>query len=238
MDHSKIIDKIKKLLALATSPEAHEAAAALARARELMSEYQVTERDLVEAAIAESKVFATNTHKVPQYLFNLAQVVARLFECRTYQEIDFEWLRFKARPRSSFVFVGFSPHQEVARYCFEVLHTKLKEARQAYRPASRKRHTLARKRDEYCGAWVMAVGNKIAHLIPPPVAHEGTGLLPLDALDVYLSENGLTPANTRKSKTRRKATEHQIKGYMDGNAVEVHKPIHDRNASGALKSGH
>lgn len=42
-------DKIRKLLALAQSPEEAEAKAALLRARELMAQHKLTEADLEEA---------------------------------------------------------------------------------------------------------------------------------------------------------------------------------------------
>ena len=49
-------DKIRKLLALAKSPEPEEAKLALLKARKLMAEHKLTERDLDEpAATATTK---------------------------------------------------------------------------------------------------------------------------------------------------------------------------------------
>lgn len=42
-------EKIRKLLALAESPNEHEARAALLKARELMAEYKLTEAEIKDA---------------------------------------------------------------------------------------------------------------------------------------------------------------------------------------------
>lgn len=46
MDRAKILDKIKKCLALSKSPNEHEAAAALRQAQKLMERHGITERDI------------------------------------------------------------------------------------------------------------------------------------------------------------------------------------------------
>lgn len=51
---SKIIDKIKKLLALSKSDNPNEAWLALEKARQLMNEYGVSETDLAFAEIKEA----------------------------------------------------------------------------------------------------------------------------------------------------------------------------------------
>ena len=46
MDQEKIIDKIKKCLALAKSDNPHEAATALRQAQKLMEQHNLTEQDI------------------------------------------------------------------------------------------------------------------------------------------------------------------------------------------------
>ncbi|GCE83023.1 DUF2786 domain-containing protein [Komagataeibacter diospyri] len=47
MSQKAVMERLKKLIALSRSSNAHEAAAALARAQQLMREHKITEDDLV-----------------------------------------------------------------------------------------------------------------------------------------------------------------------------------------------
>ncbi len=53
MDHSKALDKIKKLLRLAASDNPHEAAAAMRQARALMEKYRLEESDIQLSEVYE-----------------------------------------------------------------------------------------------------------------------------------------------------------------------------------------
>jgi len=53
MDHSKALDKIKKLLRLAASDNPHEAAAAMRQARALMEKYRLEESDIQLSEVFE-----------------------------------------------------------------------------------------------------------------------------------------------------------------------------------------
>ena len=65
MTRDEALDKIKKCLALAASPEAHEAAAALRQAQKLMAQFGLTEADVTLADVAEVRQQAQNAPIVP-----------------------------------------------------------------------------------------------------------------------------------------------------------------------------
>ena len=81
---SKIIEKVKKLLALSESNEPHEAALAMEKARALMTEHGISVSDLkvadVKAAMSEGGQYKTP----PDYISKLATLCGDLFECGMY----------------------------------------------------------------------------------------------------------------------------------------------------------
>ena len=59
-------DKIRKLLALAQSPNEHEARAALLKARQLMAEHKLSEAELRDPVKQEGKDERTDRHHLQQ----------------------------------------------------------------------------------------------------------------------------------------------------------------------------
>jgi hypothetical protein len=84
----KIVEKIKKLLALSRSDNEHEAATALAMAQELMVQYAVEESQLEEKTGVHEKIGTTrvglDTKRVGHWEAGLAQVLAPAFFCRSF----------------------------------------------------------------------------------------------------------------------------------------------------------
>lgn len=90
-----IVEKIKKLLALSTSSNEHEAALAAARAQELMTKYAIEEDALVDGAKRKEPIetvglnirgegFHLNRGKIPRWQALLAYVLAPNFFCRSF----------------------------------------------------------------------------------------------------------------------------------------------------------
>ncbi len=71
MEKSRIIDKIKKCLALSRSANEHEAAAALRQAQKLMQQYRIEMSDVDMSDIAESGIAATVARKPARWENNL-----------------------------------------------------------------------------------------------------------------------------------------------------------------------
>jgi len=148
-DRDKIIEKIKKCLALAKSSNEHEAAAALRQAHKLMRLHGISDLDIEHADIQEERAPAGAIRNPARWECGLATRVARAFDCAVFLQC--------ARPISHWVFVGAAPTGEIARYAFEVLFRQLKQARAHYIKTALKRCTTTRTRraDLFCEGWVM-----------------------------------------------------------------------------------
>lgn len=88
MDSRDYKDKIRKLLALAESPNEHEAKAALLKARELMAEHKLTEAELKDAEKQEVKnvrVDITCSKKRNPWIVHLSGVIGENYCCKGYR---------------------------------------------------------------------------------------------------------------------------------------------------------
>lgn len=80
-------DKIRKLLALAKSPEPEEAKLALLKARKLMAEHKLTERDLKEhdTTVIQQEIDETFSKKANSWMAPLSTVIGENYCCAAYR---------------------------------------------------------------------------------------------------------------------------------------------------------
>ena len=155
MEHSinqtKIIDKIKKCLALSKSSNQYEAAAALRQAHKLMRQYKLSQKDIDLHGVNEQISIGSGNHQPPEYECYLAGHIGYLFNCKVLHDPDL----------NHWVFIGVRPHNELAQYAFNVLYRQLKKNRTEYIKSRlhrcKTRATKTRRADLYCDAWVNAV---------------------------------------------------------------------------------
>lgn len=153
-----LLKRIRKCLALSASSNEHEAAAALAKARDLMAEHGISDADLAMADIGEAAGRGSRAQRPPLWESYLCASVRRALavECLIDENGDRR-------------FIGRGPTPDIAAYAFASLYRRLKAARTAYIKISLRRCTLARKRiraDAYCEGWAAAVFGKISALSP------------------------------------------------------------------------
>lgn len=206
-EKKRIIAKIAKCMALGQSPEPHEAAAALRRARELMEKYQLSEAEVRLADIQERKVTAGRAAATPPaWLAALARVVGLAFGVDRFYSPEY-------RRVSAYVFVGIDPAATIAEYTFTVLRRKCEAARATYyktRRGSRSGRTA--RADAYAAGWVGAVDAKVrafAKQTPQVVGeylqHYHPDLTTLCPINRAMNED-LT---------------HALAGFLDGQGVEL-----------------
>jgi len=149
IDRDKIIDKVKKCLALAKSSNEYEAAAALRQAQKLMQQHGITDLDVEHADIQEEGTRAGAATKPSRWECGLSARIATTFDCTVFLSVNY--------PVGEWVFVGAAPAGEIARYAFEVLFRQAKRARAHYIKTVLKRCTTtrARRADLFCEGWVM-----------------------------------------------------------------------------------
>lgn len=155
MDKQKILDKIKKCLALSQSANEHEAAQALKHAQALMREYQLSEADIELADISEIGVKCANI--LPEWQQRLILLCAQAFGVQAYGHCNF------AGNHAQFYGMGSRP--ELAAYAYEVLLRQIRAARRAYMKTALSRVRNPRNKtyraDEFCDGWVFAVAQKV-----------------------------------------------------------------------------
>lgn len=172
MDKKQILEKIKKCLALSKSANEHEAAAALAKARELMDEYNVTEADVLTADVNEARSAPRKGETLPNYLATLGYLVGRAFNCRVIYSGEVNWTKYEGQRFIRFIGLGISP--ELAQYAYAVLSRQLINQRSEYIKTKLKRcktSNKTRRADIYCEGWVASVRGivvKFAKYEPAP----------------------------------------------------------------------
>lgn len=155
-ERDKIIDKIKKCLALSASSNEHEAEAALRQARKLMEMHGVSELD-VQAAEAEERRTKAGADRHPaNWETALASKIGDAFGCRVIFASSWkggEWC-----------YIGCGASPEVAQYAFDVLLRQARRARAEHiktRLNRCKTATKTRRADLFNEGWVRSVVSTI-----------------------------------------------------------------------------
>ncbi|MBL8467336.1 DUF2786 domain-containing protein [Methyloversatilis discipulorum] len=150
MDKERVLEKIRKCLALATSGNEHEASAALRQARALMAEHQISDDEMKAVGVTEACTRAGAVENPVRWEQALAGGVARIFGVRLLL-VRVAW------EVSEWRFIGVSPANDVAMYSFEVLFRQAKRAREQHRKTALKRYKKSNKTrlaDLFCEGWV------------------------------------------------------------------------------------
>jgi len=168
MTRDEALDKIKKCLALAASPEAHEAAAALRQAQKLMAQFGLTEADVTLTDVGEARQKAQNV-PVVRWEAALAGMVASAFGCDMYTSTSLvlagQTRQF--RRHRYYVFIGVGPAPEVAGYAFDVLARQCARDRRRYiglQSKNCKAKTKVARGDLYAEGWIAGVRDKLGQL--------------------------------------------------------------------------
>ena len=206
-NRDKILDKIKKCLALSASSNEHEAEAALRQARKLMEAHGITDLD-VQAAEAEERRAKSSAKAQPaNWEAMLAAKIADAFACQVIFSNGF-WNRI-----GEWCFIGCGAAPEVAHYAFTVLHRQAKRAREEHIKARLKRCKVAtktRRADLFSEGWVRSVAGTIA-------AFAGTEQQAA-AIDAYMVKHypALRSLKSRDRNDGRKLRDHEYDDYSAG----------------------
>lgn len=218
MDQDRIIDKIKKCLALSQSSNAGEAANALRQAQKLMEMHGITEAKLGQSEIGEAKVkSAASVSRVKDWELRLFNIVAKAFGCRlmftrsnSYYEDVF----------ASYKLLGLKSQVELAQYTTIVLQRRLMKARAEFVAGltspymSRGRKTT--EADGFCHGWVQAIGKTV---------HEFALTDEQKAL-IEAAYKDRTNGQTAKVQHRNIGEAGLQAGYQAGKNESLHHPVH------------
>lgn len=104
MNRAELIEKIRKLLNLASSDNEHEAALAATKAQELLSAYNLSMSDIPgeeASCTSAAREYARTRKRLEGWAFILATVTSEAFDCDYFHGLD--------QGRTAFVGVGADP---------------------------------------------------------------------------------------------------------------------------------
>jgi len=228
----KIIDKIKKCLALAKSSNAHEAAIALRQAQSLMKKHNISGLDIDAAQANEKNANASVKARPSNWESFLANTTAKAFGCHCLFTTT-AW-RWEDQP-AQWKFIGTSLAPGLSSYAFDVLLRQLKRDRSHYIKTALKRCKRANKTaraDEYCTSWVHAVHKTIENFAPSKAQES--------AITAYMqkhypSVSELEPRNRKTKGNSGSSFKDSLAGHKDGANAELNHGV-NQNKSNRLGS--
>ncbi|MHB0927765.1 MAG: DUF2786 domain-containing protein [Candidatus Nanopelagicales bacterium] len=212
MDTSRVLDKIKKCLALAQSSNPHEAAAAMRQAQALMRQYGVDDEALLASEATAARMKTSSLKRPSVWECNLASAVAAAFNVSLLFRVGVH----RVMAPGYWEFIGCGPAPEVATYAFQVLVRLARKARAHYTEAHLARCKPAakvRRADLFSLGWVAEVRKHVATFAQSPQQQA--------AIDAYLSVHcpsraELVPTDRHKNLGERTLKPHEVKDIAHG----------------------
>ncbi len=226
-DHAKILDKIKKCLALSSSSNEHEAEAALRQARKLMEAHGIDDLD-IQAADAEERRAKSGAKSQPaNWETTLAVKIGDAFGCQVIFTSAGFW-----KTHGEWAFIGCGASPEVAHYAFAVLHRQAKRAREEHIKAKLKRCKVAtktRRADLFSEGWVRSVVRTIAVF----AGNEQQSA----AIDAFMAKHhpSLRNMKSRDRNDGRNLRDHELNDYAAGSRLGKEAQL-NRGVGGAEQS--
>lgn len=239
----KILGKIKKCLALSSSDNPHEAAAAMRQAHALMAAHGVSAEQITMADIGEahanSRTMARN--KPAQWEGALAAMVGKAFGC----QMMLKRLMATDTPKAvlnegSYIFVGIAAQAQVAAYTFDVLARRCKKARSKWvaekleglsgmRGGKRKATSLG---DEFAMGWVSQVVRLVQDFAHPEPVEAAIAAY----INAQTTKNEQSAREQFRSNKSTESAEHErarlAARMMGGQAAKgesLHRPVNGRD---------
>lgn len=250
----RILDKIKKCLALSSSDNPNEAAAALERAQELMAKYGVSAEQLAHKVtddqVTEGRVRScASATRCKDWELKLFRAIAKAFGCDMMfaRGVNQDVQRSCGLPSSAtfghYIFVGLTEDVAVASYAATVLQKQLSRGRAAFT------HTLihqfmsraakTHEVDAYCNGWVDGAVTKVKPLADAKkraaeaqdrTAGTSTALMVVSKEEQKAQalkrymDQNAGPKVPVNERSGGTAAAHE-RGYQEGLAADVHRPL-------------
>lgn len=211
----KVLEKIKKCLALSDSTNPHEAEAALRQAKKLMEKFRLEEADVLASRAEEHVLILGKAKAAPAvWIRMLGNVVAESMNCICFYR--------HGKSGQALIFIGEIGNGELAAYAFTVLSRQLKAMKKGYLESnSHLSHASQRKIGTmYTEGWIRTVGSRVAQFAAMNEQAE-------QAIEAY--KNAHYPDPNQVKQRRRTVDSQQFKARMqgadDGLRVALHRPI-------------
>ena len=216
METQAIIEKIKKLLALANSSNEHEAALAASHAQRLLSEHNLAMAD-IEAAHKPDKADKVETavsKTLPKWIRHLSAGVCTAFDCQAIHH----------PATGKMTFIGVGADVQVAAYTFTYLDRTLRKLCSTYMKYDvsgdiANRHRELMRQSYYLGAVSTIIARLREQKVQTPVTTGALVPVKEGLIRQAMSEIGnLRTMHSRKSYVN---TDAYAKGQTDGEQVGI-----------------
>jgi hypothetical protein len=220
VEYSPIIEKIKKLLALANSSNEHEAALAAGHAQRLLSEHNLAMADIDASRRPDKadKVETAVSKTLPKWLRHLSAGVSSAFDCQA--------VHHPATGRLTFIGVGADV--QIAAYTFTCLDRTVRRLCGAYMKqhalgTTANRHRELMRHSYYLGAVSTITARLKEQKIQTPVTTGALVPVKEGLIRQAMSEIG----NLRTMQSRRSYINGDAysRGETDGGRVGIHRGI-------------
>lgn len=219
MNDGRILEKIKKCLAMAGSSNPHEAETAWRQAQKLMQEHRLDMQD-IDASEANTVKHPAGK-RPPVWMLTLAQTCAKAFNCRVITESSIQGAKV--------VFIGLDNSPQFCEYAFVALQNQLTIARKKYvATLSRCKLTTKRRRGEiFAENWVNGVWSTVMRFAEADEVAE-------KVIKAYFDKN--LPAIPTRELESRKVIKRDFQaayaGYEAGQNTKLHKAVNQDRRTG------
>ena len=236
----KIIEKIRKILALSRSPNRNEAAAAIYKAKKFLRQYELSMADVLEASeddVRDVIVDVKPSSRIPRWIHWTVEEITRILDVSAYEvtePIAGKWCR-------CYHWVGFEADVALAHYAFSLLRRGIQSGMAAKRKEIRSVGCYPPRnfRNSYALGFLAAVEKELEVLARQPGQEEmtvpgGTNLpvLKRSAIERYIKNLKLgKPRGTGHLSVDRLS--YRL-GAMDGRNFRIRRPVDGADTVRAL----
>lgn len=225
-----IIEKVKKLLARASSSEPHEAALALQMAQRMMAEHNLTMETVEVGEIRSERLRSVATKsKAKGWELRLYDGIAKAIGCGLMFSRGMDYVT-DSRMYASYLFIGPTAEVQIARYAAHVLQRQLVRARARFTKGLNPNMPRAHKTgevDAYCSGWVASALSKVTPLAPHPAR----------ALAIRNYMDRESDGGTIGTQQRAGSLDAMARGRTDGEDAELNRPVEGGAEQRSLGSG-
>ena len=220
MEANPIIEKIRKLLALANSSNEHEAALAAAHAQRLLSEHNLAMADIESEQKPQSadKVEAQVSKVLPKWVRHLIYGVCITFDCQAIHH----------PATGKMTFIGVGADVQIAAYTFAYLDKTVRRLCSGYMKVHvsgdvSSRHRELKRQSYYLGA----VSTIISRLREQKAVTPTTpgALVPVKEALIRKAMSEIGPTRTVRNRRSYIDSHAYTKGQQDGHTVGINKGI-------------
>jgi hypothetical protein len=220
MEPNPIIEKIRKLLALANSTNEHEAALAAAHAQRLLSEHNLAMADIdtKQAPQTADKIETTVARTLPKWVRNLSAGVCSAFDCQAIHHPS----------QGRMTFIGVGADVQIASYTFAYLDKTVRRLCSGFMKHHVNDNLPARNRElmrqsYYLGA-VSTINTQLAQQKFQTPITPGA-LVPIKQGLIKKAMSELGPIRTVHGRRSYINTHAYSKGQEDGRNITIHKGV-------------